>query len=88
MTEKAVREPAKKYLLIATVTESKKNGKGNSGSSLYGGSNNAGDVKGLQAKMLKNMDRRLNSLTSKVEKTLKDISDRLETVASSQQRNE
>ena len=83
MTEKAVREPTKRYLLVATVTESKKN-KGSNSSSVYGGNNNIGDMKGLQAKMLKNMDRRLNNLTSKVEKTLKDISDRLDTVSGSQ----
>lgn len=90
MNQKVVREQAKKYLLIATVTEGKKGGKsaGLSRSSCFtGGSSSVSEMSVLHAKMLKNMDRRLNTLTSKVEKTLKDISDRIDTV-SSNQRNE
>jgi hypothetical protein len=88
MNEKAIREPAKKYLLIATVTEGKKgkNTRSQGSASFGGNSNQGGDMKTLHAKMLKNMDRRLNNLTNKVEKTLKDISDRLDTVT--QQRND
>ena len=84
MTQKAVREPSKKYLLIATVTETRK-GKGHSSSSGFIGGSGSGssDPKGMQAKMLKTMDRRLNNLTNKVEKTLKDIQDKLESVANS-----
>lgn len=86
MNEYAIREPSKRYLLIATVTEGKK-GKslGSSSSSGLFGSGNS-DMRSAQAKMMKNMDRRLNNLTVKVEKTLKDISDRLDSVSQQQQR--
>jgi len=70
-------------LLLATVTEGKKGKSGLFGSSSRG---EGGDMRFVQAKMLKTMDRRLNNLTNKVEKTLKDISDRLDTV--SQQKND
>jgi len=68
---------------LATVTEGKKGKSGLFGSSSRG---EGGDMRFVQAKMLKTMDRRLNNLTNKVEKTLKDISDRLDTV--SQQKND
>ena len=90
MNETAIREPTKRYLLIATVTEGKK-GKAlgsSSRSAIAGGkSGNSGDFITMQAKMMKNMDKKLNDLQTKVEKTLKDISDRIDT-ASSQQRND
>lgn len=88
MTQKALREPSKKYLLIATVTESKK-GKSHSGSAGgHYGQGSSNDPKGLTTKTLKNMDRRLNNLTTKVEKTLKDIQEKLDSVVNAQQRNE
>lgn len=88
MNQKVVREPAQKYLLIATVTEGKKGKSSNhSRSSNFGGaSSSASEMGALHTKMLKNMDRRLNNLTTKVEKTLKDISDRIDTVSA--QRND
>ena len=78
LTETAVRDPAKKYLLIATVTEGRKKGalgkSDNSGSSgIIKSGGNIGEMRVMQTKMLKNFDRKMNTLSSKVEKTLKDI---------------
>lgn len=77
MNEFAIRDPSKRYLLIATVTEGKKGKSGSSSNGLFA----SGDSRNAQAKMMKTMDRRLNNLTVKVEKTLKDISDRLDSVS-------
>lgn len=79
LKEKAVREPSKKYLLIATVTEGKKSSlRGDSNSIFSGSQANSGDSRSNQAKMMKHMDRRMNALTTKVEKTLKEITERLD----------
>lgn len=76
LQEKAVREPVKKYLLIASLTEGKKQTY-NDTSTLSSGNGND-DMKVLHNKMIKNLDRRLNNLTNKVEKTLKEIQEKLE----------
>jgi hypothetical protein len=69
LEEQAVREPSKAYLLIATVTEGRKRDQG--AVTQVGGVNT--DPRIVQAKTLKSIDRRLNALSSKVERTLREI---------------
>jgi len=73
LKEKAVRAPGDQYLLVATVTDgAKKNELG--GSQLSGISN---DPRAQQAKSMKSIDRRLNSLQSKLDRTLKTLQDKI-----------
>lgn len=77
LEEKAVREPSKAYLLIATVTENRKRAtKSDPSNSQIGGGINA-DPRVAQAKMMKSIDRRLNTLSAKVERALKEIQDKV-----------
>lgn len=76
LEEKAVREPSKAYLLIATLTDSRKRmSKGDASNSQIGGGINS-DPRIVQAKMMKSIDRRLNTLQSKVERALKEIQEK------------
>jgi hypothetical protein len=72
LEEKAVREPSKPYLLITTVSDNKRAlGKDPANSQISGGVNS--DPRLAQAKMMKSIDRRLNTLSSKVERALREI---------------
>jgi len=58
--------------MLATVTERKqKNAKGE-GKGIFG-NKSGGDMGKAQTKIIKSFDRRINSMQTKVDKTLKDI---------------
>lgn len=77
LEEKAVREPSKAYLLIATLTDNnRKRAKGDITASQIGGGINS-DPRIAQAKMMKSIDRRLNTLSSKVERALREIQEKV-----------
>lgn len=75
LEEKAVREPSKAYLLISTVTDNKRKSKDPANSQIGGGLNS--DPRFAQAKMMKSIDRRLNTLSSKVERALREIQEKV-----------
>lgn len=76
LEERAVREPSKAYLLITTVTDNKRAlRKDPSASQISGGLNS--DPRVAQAKMMKSIDRRLNTLGSKVERALREIQEKV-----------
>jgi hypothetical protein len=72
LQETAVRAPGEQYLLVATVTETRTKEVG--GSQLSGVNS---DSSALQAKTMKNIERRLNQLQSKLDRTLKEIKDKV-----------
>ena len=72
LQEQAVREPSKAYLLIATVTDGRK--RNDHTITQVGGMNTDPTV--AQAKTMKSIDRRLNALSSKVERTLREIQEK------------
>ena len=86
LKEKSVRDPSKDYLLIVTLTENraKKGGEGSKGGLFQG--QGGDDSKSSQAKALKNIDRRFISITSRFEKQLKEINERLEQITEIQKR--
>jgi hypothetical protein len=77
LDEKAVREPTKKYLLVATLTESK-SGKSSYDKKSFGLKGQSGDVSKFSGKLMKNIDKKMNTLTTRVDRTLKEIQERLD----------
>jgi hypothetical protein len=75
--ELPIRLPSRSYLLITTVTEGRKGGRKNleGGQTQVGGVNS--DPRVANAKMMKSIDRRLNTLSSKVERALKEIQEKV-----------
>lgn len=73
LTEQAIRVPAKQYLLLATVSDCRKRGShgGEPGQTQMAGA--ASDPKTVQKKTMKNIERRLTSLQSKLDRSLKEI---------------
>jgi hypothetical protein len=67
LTDKPFRDLNKKYLAIATVEEKR-------------GAKAKGDEKKNQAKMMKNFEKRIRGLETKVEKSFKDVMDRLDLI--------
>ena len=74
LQEKAVREPSKNYLLIATLADGRKRKNLDGQQRQSGGINN--DPRTVQAKMMKSIDRRLTALQTKVERALKEMSEK------------
>jgi hypothetical protein len=77
LEERAVREPCKPYLLIATVTDNKRSLRKDPSSSQISGGLNTSDPRVAQAKMMKSIDRKLISLQGKVERALKEIQEKV-----------
>ena len=67
LKKKAIRDPKKEYLLIATVTESKSNKK-NDSKGMFSSGSGGDDGKQSQSKALKSIDRKFALLTSKFDK--------------------
>lgn len=73
LTDQALRIPAKQYLLLATVSDCRKRGAHamEPGQTQLAGV--ANDPKQVQKKTMKNIERRLTSLQSKLDRSLKEI---------------
>ncbi len=67
--------------MLATVTDRKnKADKVGKKSGIFGSKQGSGDMGKAQTKIIKSFDRKINSMQTKVDKTLKDIQDRLDTI--------
>jgi len=77
LTDKSIRDPNKKYLLIATVTEHKK-------FSQFKESQQSEQKQ--QQKLLKTIERKFTQLQARVDKQIKDVQDRLDQVSDAQQK--
>jgi phosphatidylglycerophosphatase A len=76
LEDKAVRDPKKDYLVITTLVENRKKAlKDLTQSQINGGT--TVDPWVAQAKLIKSIDRRLNQLSSKVDKSLREIQEKV-----------
>lgn len=73
LTEEAVRAPGEQYLLVATVTDTRKNSE--LGSTQLAGFSN--DPRAQQMKNMKSIDRRLTALQYKLDRSLKEIQSKI-----------
>ena len=75
LTDAPIRDASKNYLLVATVTEGRKGTRKNidGEQTQIGGT----DPRAQQAKMMKDIERKINSLSSKVDRSLREIKDKV-----------
>ena len=77
LTDAPIRDASMNYLLVATVTEGRKGTRKNMDGeqTQIGGTSN--DPRAQQAKMMKDIERKINSLSSKVDRSLREIKEKV-----------
>lgn len=83
LRSKNIRDPSKKYLLIATVTDNR-TAKRNDKQGGFNQQSTGGGASKDQMKLMKTFDRKIASMTQKLDKQMKDINDRLDNMMETQ----